>query len=154
MAVLLAIGMSSCTESSEKQDKAISYKIESNEQLSEEDYGRMIDYVGEYAQKAQKYVDMQINGTDTQEATQGMQKLAEEYPLVDQFRNCIRQTPLEKLSASNQEKIGQYAGLIEFSAPAGYDIQTNAKAAGLEVATPETDNGVVAGAVDTLKVKR
>lgn len=154
MAIIAAIGMSSCEESSEKKDKEIAYKIENNEALSSDDYSRMIAYVGEYAEKAQKYIDMQINGEDNSEAVAGLANLKEEYPLVETFRDCIKVTPLNKLSNDNLDEIAKYAGLIEFSAPVGYTIQTDPEAAGLEEATPATDNGVIAGAVDTLEVKR
>lgn len=154
MAVMAAIGMVSCQESAGKQDQAIAYKIENNEELTSEDYSHMIAYVGEYAEKAQKYVDMQINDENSAEANAGMEKLAEEYPMVDTFRNCLRITPLNKLSQDNLDQMSKYAGLIEFSVPAGFEIQTNDEAAGLEVATPDSANGVIAGAVDTLKVER
>lgn len=152
MAMLLTIGIVSCDESAQK-DQNIANKIEQKEALNEDDYSRIIEYVGEYAKKAQKYVDMQINDQNNAEATQGMDALKEEYPLVDTFRNCLKDTPASQLSPANLEKVGKYAGLIEFTAPAGYEIQTNAKAAGLEEATPDSANGVVAGAVDEAKVE-
>lgn len=154
-ALVAVIGMTSCQESQEKKDRAIADKIECNEALSSEDYSRIISYVGEYAEKAQKYVDMQINNEDVEEANTEMATLKEEYPLVDTFRDCLRATSLESLSPEDIEQIGKYAGLVEFSAPAGYTIQTNGpEDAGLEVASPDSVNGVIAGAVDTLEVKR
>lgn len=154
MVLLAAVGMSSCAESSEKKVKNVANKIEANEELTAEDYTCMIDYVGDYAEKAQKYVDMMINGTDNAEATAGMNQLKDEYPYLDTFRNCIRVTPMSKFSSENLEQIGKYAGYIEFSAPAGYTLTTDPAAAGMEVAAPSVDNGVVAGAVDTIEIKR
>lgn len=154
MAVMGAIGMSSCQESEAKLDQDIMYKIENREALSADDYSRMINYVGEYAEKAQKYVDMQINGDNLQEAAQGIDKLNEEFPLLTKFRNCIRFTPVSDLSDENLELVGKYAGYVEFSAPSGYVINTApTDDAGLIEATPETPDGVVAGAVDNMKVE-
>lgn len=148
------VSMSSCAESENKKDQEIAYKIENKEALTPEDYSRMIDYVGEYAEKAQKYVDMTINGEDTKEATEGMDLLKQEYPLVDTFRNCIRLLNVDQLSDRDVEKINKYAGYVEFTAPAGFTIQTDPKVAGLEEAVPDSVNGVIAGAVDSVAVKR
>lgn len=151
IALLGCACLSSCQETSEKTEKNLSYKIENHEALTPDEYSTIIDYVGEYAEKAQPFVDMQINGTNLEEASAGMTKLNEEYPFVTEFRNCIRFTPSSALSSENLEKVAKYAGYIEFSAPSGYTLQTDSETAGLEEATPDTDNGVVAGAVDNVK---
>lgn len=153
MAIAAGSMLVSCQESAEKKDRAVAYKIENNEALTTDDYARIISYVGEYAEKAQKYVDMQINGENVAEAQAGMDRLKAEYPLVDEFRNCLRVTPVANLSEENLQEIGKYAGYIEFSAPAGYDIQTLPGEAGLEEAAPAEENGVVAGSVDTLEIQ-
>ena len=151
-AVIAAISLSSCAETSEKKEQTIAYKIENGEALTQEEYSDIISYVGEYAEKAQKYVDMQINGENLTEAAAGIKQLDEEFPYLQEFRNCIRFTKSDSLSTENLEKVGQYAGYIEFTAPSGYTISTDQEA-GLELAAPSTDNGVVAGAVDTIKVE-
>ena len=154
-AILAAIGISSCQESAEKTQKAIAYKIENKEALTADEYATVIDYVGQYAEKAQKYVDMQINGEDLTEAAAGMKKLNDEYPLVDTYRQCLRFTPCSDLSAENLELVKKYAGYVEFTAPSGYTIQTaGPEMAGLEEAVPDSANGVIAGAVDTTAVDR
>lgn len=153
LAVAAAAGLSSCVESTAKQEQNIAYRIENHEELTSEDYSTMIDYVGEYAEKAQKYVDMQINGENLEEAAEGMARLNEEFPLLNVYRNCIRFTAASSLSPENLEKIGQYAGYIEFTAPSGYTLQPDPKAEGIEVAAPDSVNGVVAGAVDNVKVE-
>lgn len=151
---LTAAALVSCTETTAKQEQTIAYKIENKDALTPEDYSAMIDYVGEYAEKAQKYVDMQINGENLSEAAEGMSKLNEEFPFVNTYRNCIRFTAASSLSPENLEKVGKYAGYIEFSAPSGYTLQTAApNEAGLIESTPDTTNGVVAGSVDNVKVE-
>lgn len=150
MALVAAVGLSACQESSAKQENNIAFKIDNGEQLTADEYSTIIDYVGEYAEKAQKYVDMQINGDDLTEAAKGMKALDAEFPYVNVYRNCIRFTPSASLSPENLEKVAQYAGYVEFTAPSGYTISTS-DAAGLEEQAPSTDNGVVAGAVDEVK---
>lgn len=153
MAVLVSVGISSCGASSDSNEKNVALKIDNNEELTPDDYSCIIDYVGRYAEKAQKYVDMQINGENPAEATEGMDQLKEEFPLVDKFRDALKAAPLDKLSPENLKELAKYAGYIEFSVPAGYTIETNPDAAGMEVAVPDSANGVVAGAVDTIAVK-
>ena len=148
--VLALIGLTACQETSERACQDVAAKIESNEVLSQDDYTRMIEYVGEFAQKSQ---DAVVN--DPQGEMQGViETLKKEYPLVDTFRDCIRNTPIDKFDADNQALIQKYAGLVEFTAPEGTEIQTNKEAAGIEVATPNSANGVVAGGVDQETVKK
>lgn len=152
MAFIVGLCFSSCGERRENLDDAIASKIEQKEALTGEDYARMIQYVGEYAEKAQNYV---VNGTNTPEEQEAFSKLNAEYPLLDTFRQCIAGTPIADFTPDNLQLMQQYAGYLEFSAPAGFTIQTDPGAAGLEVQSPEgnsADTGVVAGAVDQEKV--
>ena len=143
----------SCQESSEKQEGNIAFKIENKEAISQDEYATIIDYVGEYAEKAQKYVDMEINGDNLAEAAYDLNKLNEEFPYLTVYRNYLRLTPSSCLSEENLEKVGKYAGYIEFTAPSGYTLETApASDAGMAVEAPPVDNGVVAGAVDDVKV--
>lgn len=152
MAVAVMIGLVSCGEGTDKKDKEIATKVVNHEALTPEDYSRIIKYVGEYAEKAQKYVDMKINGTDDGTADKELAALNAEYPYVDAFRGCLRQTSVSQLSEKDMELVHKYAGLIEFTAPADYNIETMpAQEAGVEMETPDTTNGVVAGAVDEVK---
>lgn len=152
-ALFIGAGLSSCQESREKQDKTIIYKIENKDSLSSEDYGRMIQYVGEYAEKAQKYLDMQNADATSTEAAEGLATLKEEYPHVDIFRNCIRETPLSVFDESNLKEIGKYAGYIEFDVPNGYEIQTaGPDAAGFEVESQPGDSSGQVQSVEEEKV--
>lgn len=143
------LGLTACQQTEDRACQDVADKIKSNETLTDDDYTRMIEYVGAYAEKAQPYV---VNDSSTQ--MQGeLDALNKEYPLVQLFRNCIKTTPLDKLSADNQALIQKYGGLIEFDVPEGMTLQTDPQAAGLEVAVPDSANGVVAGAVDQEKVE-
>lgn len=149
MAILAAFGLNSCGGAGTKaEDKAIAEKIENGEDLTSDDYSHLINYVGEFAQKAQPYV---VEGGDS--ANEELATLRDEYPYLDTFRECLKVTPVDKLSDSNLSEVGKYAGLIEFSVPIGYALTTDPEAAGLEVAVPDSANGVIAGAVDTVTVK-
>ena len=151
MAILAAFGLNSCGggRGTEAQDQAIADKIENGEDLTSEDYSRMINYVGEFAQKAQPYV-VETNAN----ASEDLATLRDEYPYLDTFRECLETTPVDRLSDSNLEEVGKYAGFIEFSAPIGYTLTTNAEAAGIEMGVPDSANGVVAGAIDTVTIKK
>lgn len=146
-ALLIIGGLASC--GSKSSDETLATMIENGDQLSQEDYTVIINYVGEYAEKAQQYA---VATGD--EAAEQLANLKKEYPYLAVYRDCIGATSLKDLSKENLELIGKYAGYVEFTTPAGFTIQTNPEAAGLEVATPDSANGVIAGAVDTIEVKR
>ena len=131
------------------QDKSIEEKIENGEDLSADDYSHMINYVGEFAEKAQDLVPE--NGEASEDE---LAQLREEYPYLDTFRECLKITPIDKLHDYNIKEVAKYAGLTEFSVPIGYSLTTDPEAAGIEVAVPDSANGVVAGAVDTVKIKK
>lgn len=138
---ILASGlMVSCKESNDKLDKNLAYKIENKEALTDVDYTRMIEYVGEYAVKAQKYEDDLINGVNQIEAQEGLDKLNAEFPYLVTFRNCIKTTPVEKFSSDNKELLVKYQNYIEFSLPLDMTYQTLPGEAGIIV---DDTNGVV-----------
>lgn len=141
MAVAAVILLASCSERNEKLDKTLAYKIESKEDLTDADYTRMIKYVGEYAEKSQKYVDDLINGENLEEAQAGLDKLKGEFEYLNTFRDCIKTTPMDKFSAENVELLNKYKDYIEFSMPLSMSVQTDPVQAGVVV---EDTNNVVA----------
>ena len=146
MALIVAVAVTSCTGTVDEAGK-VAEKMKTGQQLDPADYSTMIKYVGEYAEKMQPYV---VEGTEGQYDAEKA-KLAEEYPYVAEFRDCIAHTSLDQLSEEDMQLVNKYAGYIEFTAPEGTTIQTDPEAAGLEEATPEQPDGVVAGAVDEVK---
>ena len=149
MTLLTAFVMNSCGGAgSNAQDKKIEDKIENGGDLTSEDYSRMINYVGEFAKKAQ---DIAVNSNNSDEQ---LAQLREEYPFLNLFRDCIANTPVDKLNESDLKDVAKYAGLVEFTTPIGYELTTDPKAAGMEVQTPDSENGVIAGGVDTVSVKK
>ena len=151
MAILAAFGLNSCGDGagSTAQDRAIADKIENGEELTSEDYSHIINYVGEFAQKAQPYA---VETSD--KASEEMANLRSEYAYLATFRSCLETTPVDKLSDDDLKEIGKYAGLIEFSVPIGYTLTTNPDAAGIEVAVPDSANGVIANVVDTVAIDK
>ena len=148
MAIIAAITITSCGNTADDAAK-IAEKIQNNETLEASDYTAMIKYVGAYAEKLQ---DAAVNGTDAQ-LNEEVTQLNAEYPYAELFRSCIAKTPITQFSDEDMKLIEKYAGYVEFTAPDGTQIQTDPNAAGLEEATPDTLNGVDAGAVDTVKVE-
>lgn len=147
MALIAAITVTSCGDNQNADQ--VAEKIQKGEQLTQDDYTTMIKYVGEYAEKMQPYV---VNGTGNEYETE-MANLKAEYPYAVEFRDCLSKTPDAQMDEDNQKLIEQYAGYVEFTAPEGTTIQTDPEAAGLEEAAPATEDGVVAGSVDEVKVK-
>lgn len=143
LAVFGAISFTSCNGTgTQKEDNEICTKIQNKEALAPDDYTIIINYVGEYAEKAQDYV---VNAPLDEEKTAEFDKLKAEYPCVDIYRDCIKATPLDAFTPEQMQLIEKYAGYIEFAAPEGFNIQTEPDAAGLEMQTPTTEDGVVAG---------
>lgn len=148
MATLVVAGMISCNDTKGEAEQAIALKIQKNEALTQEDYSKMIDYLGEFAQKAEPYVV-----GEGPQASEGLKQLETQYPFANEFNECIKNTPIDKFNDSNKKKINKFAGLVMFSAPGDDTINTDPKAAGIEVATPDSANGVIAGAEDNVEVK-
>ena len=149
MALLAVAGLVACNDTKGEAEQAIVDKIQKNQALTQDDYAKMIEYVGEYATKAEPYVV-----GEGPQAQEGLTQLKSKYPFAQTFNDCIKNTPTEKFNKSNLKKIQKYAGLVMFDAPEGYEINTDPQAAGIEVQTPDSANGVIAGGVDTVKVEK
>ena len=144
MAFMAVIGLASC-ENPNKEADAVAQKLQAGEQLSEQEITDLINYVGEYAKKAQGDVDDEINGTDTEQAHVDMEKLNEEYKYVDLFRNYLKNVDFTTLSNENLELIGNYAHYEEFTVPAKMDFSVDPaeKAAGFIEEGATTDSSAV-----------
>lgn len=170
MAVFGLAGLNSCGDSSDKggtdtladtlDTVAALDDSAQTPSLTAEEYSKMIKYVGEYAEKAQVYLDQQNADPTSAEAAEGLKTLAEEYPDLDAYRSNIANAPVGSMSEDNINEMGKYAGLIEFTVPSWYEIQTADPntTAGLIVETPsesETANsGVVAQPEETVQIKK
>lgn len=150
LSIMAVFGLVACHGTEEGACQDVANKINNHEELTNDDYTRMIEYVGEYAEKAQQYVV----AADDAENQAALQKLQEEYPLVNLFRDCIKQTPADKFDSDNKALIEKYGGLVEFTMPESMSLTTDPDAAGVLVESPDSANGVIAGAVDTIKVEK
>lgn len=145
MALFAIIGLASCDSANNKEADIVANKLQAGEQLNEQEITELINYVGEYAKKAQGDVDDEVNGTDTAEAAVDMNKLNEEYSHIDLFRDYIKNLDVSTLSEANLALIQKYAHYEEFTAPQQMDfsVDPNEKAAGFVEETPGSDSSAV-----------
>lgn len=120
MAVALCFIMSACSGSSNPE--AVASKIEKGQALTEADYNTMIDYCGDYAEKAQKYFDI-INAEpndSTEAAINATNELANMYSsakYLDVFRKAIFSADSKELGEKNEEKVNEFAKYEAFPIP-------------------------------------
>ncbi len=119
----LGLIMASCGGSTPTAEE-VAAKVESKAELSNKDYQVMIDYCGDYAEKAQRYFDI-INeepNDSTQEAIKATDDLASLYAnakYLDLFRNVIFNSDAAQMGSANAEKAAELAKKYEaFPVPA------------------------------------
>lgn len=155
LTVIAAFGLSSCTEPREREEEAIAVKIQNKEKLTDKDYTVMIEYVGNFAEKAQPVIEDIINGNNVEEAQKQLDVLKAEYPAVNLFRDCIKLSPASAFNADNLALLQKYGNYIEFTMPLSIAYQTLPGTAGLEIQTPQDSaNSVVAAPVLEAKEKK
>lgn len=156
IAIAAGFVITACNNSSEADKVAV--EIENGTQLSKADYTVLIDYLGEFAEKAQNVQD-KINNLpfgDVKAANyeDELDKLRKEYDHLELFGDVLKKASQEELGADNVALVNKYAGYEWFDSPDWAQINTNSEAAGIEVEMPDSDTtGVVAGAVDELQIK-
>lgn len=88
------------------------------------------------------------------ELQQQLDELKTKNTYLDLFRSTLSRAPQAQIGADNVALVNKYAGYEWFSAPDWATVITDPANAGVELETPASDTtGVVAGAVDELKVK-
>lgn len=161
------VGLTSCNSASDKAatgdsaangDTTLAAQNQNEEALTPEEYSKRIKYVGEYAEKAQKFLDMQNADPNSAEAKEGMEKLAQEYPDYEAYQKSIVKAPKDRLSEEDIKEIEKYQGYVYFTVPEWYSIQTaGGDVAGFIEETPSTSTtekeGVVAEPVETETIK-
>lgn len=155
LAMLVGVVASACSSNSEAD--AVNQKIEKGEALTSADYTCMIDYMGQFAEKAQSIQDSINNlpAEDPQVAPfqDKLTKLKEEYPLLDSFKTALAKATEAEVGAENVALVNKYAGYEWFTAPDWATINADPGVAGMEVQMPDNDSeGVIAGAVDQEEV--
>lgn len=113
MVALLCVMVASCGGNG-VDPTVVAQKIEKGQSLTQADYASMINYCGDYAQKAQKYFDI-INAEpndSTSEAIKASDELAGMYAdakYLDIFRKALTDADEAQLGEANTKKIAEYS---------------------------------------------
>ncbi|MDE7380717.1 MAG: hypothetical protein K2N03_01140 [Muribaculaceae bacterium] len=155
MMLLLSLAVVSC--GSKESTEKVAQKIASGQTLDRSDYTTIIKYLGDFAEKAQPIQD-KINNADsaTPALDSEMAKLHSQYSLTGVFNTALENSNAEAVGEENVKLLEKYAPLEWFTAPSWLTAYPDAGVAGEIVETPPAgdSNGVVAGAVDDVKVEK
>lgn len=155
--LLMVAGVMFTACGTKSEAERVNEKIEKGEALDQADYTVIIDYLGKFAEEAQPIQD-NINNLPAEDPKaapyqQELDKLKENYPLLKIFNETLGKTTQAQVGEDNVALIGKYDGYEWFTAPGWATINTDPAIGGIELESPANDsNGVVAGAVDELKV--
>lgn len=144
-AAVLLIGVASCGSKVPSADD-VAAKISEGQELTQADYTAIIDYVGEYAGKAQEYfniINAQPNDSTAEyiKASDDMAALYAKYPHLSAFRNALYNADMSQFDTANQELINKYANDPAFPLPAGEgDAIENPQVQGMIQDMPSTDS--------------
>lgn len=149
MLAIVALVMASCSTKDEAQN--VAKKIEASEPLTEANYTVILDYLGDFAEKAQPIQDKINNSnSDNPDYASQLASLKAQYPLVDTFNEAIEKANANVLGVDNMALLNKYAPLEWFTAPTWFTDMPDPDVAGEIVETPPAgdSDGVIAGAVD------
>lgn len=164
-AAFIMVATAACGSKSAGSE-AVATKITEGAELTQDDYGSIIDYCGEYAKEAKKYYDIfnqtDDNTTEAAKATSDLVTLRSEYKYIDLFSNTLQNVEMSALDQENQDKVKDLATKYPESFPlpmgAGPALQQPGVAGDIEQMPSQTDtdtSGVIsegAGvAVDSAK---
>lgn len=141
---VMALMLSACAND---QAKKVADKIAADQPLTQADYAVMIDYCGEYAQKAQPIQDAIDNLPDASDkAAADVSKLADltdKYPYLDEFSRKISTCTQKEIGEDNVNKINSYASYTWFTVPEWAQINTDPNVEGFIEQMPDTDTSNV-----------
>lgn len=144
-ALLLVVVMGSCG-SKKPTAEDVNAKIQAGQELTQDDYTTLLDYVGDYASKAQEYYNI-INAApndSTPEYVKAFNDLAElygKYPYLQTFRSCLQNVDASKFDDKNLELVNKYANDEGFPLPVGEgSTLLNPQVQGDIVDMPQTDS--------------
>lgn len=157
LVAIVGAGMLAGCSGNSEAEKVVS-KIKAGDQLTPADYTLIIDYLGKYAETVQPIQDKinNLSATDPKAAEyqKELDAVKDRHPFLAEFNAALDKASQSEVGADNVALVNKYAGYEWFDAPDWATITTDPEAAGIELESPESDtSGVVAGAVDELKVK-
>lgn len=129
--------------------KEVASKIESGDQLTQQDYGVMVDYCGKYAEEAQKLQD-KINvlaptSEESAKLTDEIAALGSKFPYASQFFDKLGNCTKQEVGEANAEKINRLSSLTWFTAPDWAAVAEDSTVVGDIVEMPSEDtSGVIA----------
>lgn len=119
--LIAAVGIFVAACSTSGEADRIAEKISRGDVLTQSDYAVLIDYCGEYAQKAQTIQDKIDNLPSDDPSLKSLDdRLADvdaEYPHTPLFFKTLKGASQEEVGSENVKKIDRYASLIWFDAP-------------------------------------
>lgn len=143
-AVALVVGLASCGNKVPSADE-VAAKIDNGQELTQADYTAIIDYVGEYATKAQEYsntLNMQPNDSTAEyiKVSDEWAALYAKYPYLNKFRASLQNADMNQFDEKNQKLINNYANDEAFPLPAGEGVALeNPKVQGMIQDMPSSD---------------
>ena len=139
---LIGLIMASCSSSEEA--KRVNDRITDGETLTQEDYSVIIDYLGNFAEKAQPLQDAIDNlPADSEEAEAKTGELADlrlKYPYYDVFNRVLSRSTKAEVGEDNVAKTDAYAKYFWFTAPDWASVETDPEVAGLIEEMPSPDS--------------
>lgn len=145
---LLAVVMAACATGSGAD--SVASKLDKGEVLTQADYGIIIDYMGQFADKAQTIQDKidllptdapQVSALETE-----LNLLRDKYPHLQAFTAALDSATPEEVGTENVKRIDALAPRIWFDAPKWANATQDPSVAGFveTVAPAEADPAIVA----------
>lgn len=147
---ILSVAASSFVASCSNSEEAgkVADKITRGEVLTQSDFSILIDYCGDFAQKAQTIQDKIDNLPDNDPALKALDSdltaLKSEYPHTGLFFKTLKASTPEEVGSENVKKVDGYSSLIWFDAPEWAETLSPSGDAGLIETTTPADSNIIA----------
>lgn len=116
--MVLTVGLVSC---SNDRAEDVSRKISEGQTLSQDDYRIIINYLGEYAEKAQPIQDaidaLPVGSDEAFQKSTELADLAAKYKFSDVFSTALGRATAAEVGSDNVKLVDRYAPYFWFTAP-------------------------------------